>query len=428
MTHVWVRARLKHALPMLMIALGGVLAVVALAIGNKLVLGASLSIGVIAFILVMSGRLLVMEKKLGVMRKSLRSIDKNIRRARGELRGLRRAANSSVTASWLGRTRHTRINAALPLVLIAQIQRSGGTLLSQLFDGHPEVLAFPHELKWGEGGNKYRWPQIDPGREGPMIIAQRLVAPNLKDAIDFNLFGYMKEGARHDGLDGRDQLLGSPFHWSEWVYFETFLESSQLLPPVKSRRQCFDLFMSAYFSAFLSQRGREGSKKFVTAFTPRVNFIQSYPENRAFFEDYPDGLMISICRHPVDWYASASRHSAHYAKLDQAMAEWRESAESAMELKKRYPSQVFLVSFASLVADTSGVMKRLAERLGLGWDPILVVPTFNGMSTESNSSFAPFAGIDALTVGRPGALVPELCAQIEKENLVVYERFLRNSD
>ena len=25
-----------------------------------------------------------------------------------------------------------------PLVLISQIQRSGGTLLSQLFDGHPE--------------------------------------------------------------------------------------------------------------------------------------------------------------------------------------------------------------------------------------------------------------------------------------------------
>jgi len=33
-----------------------------------------------------------------------------------------------------------------PLVLISQIQRSGGSLLSQLFDGHPEVHAHPHEL------------------------------------------------------------------------------------------------------------------------------------------------------------------------------------------------------------------------------------------------------------------------------------------
>ena len=36
-----------------------------------------------------------------------------------------------------------------PLVLVSQIQRSGGTLLSQLFDGHPECHAHPHELKIG---------------------------------------------------------------------------------------------------------------------------------------------------------------------------------------------------------------------------------------------------------------------------------------
>ena len=33
-----------------------------------------------------------------------------------------------------------------PLALISQIQRSGGSLLSQLFDGHPEIHAHPHEL------------------------------------------------------------------------------------------------------------------------------------------------------------------------------------------------------------------------------------------------------------------------------------------
>ena len=34
-----------------------------------------------------------------------------------------------------------------PLVLISQVQRAGGTLLSQLFDGHPECHADPFELK-----------------------------------------------------------------------------------------------------------------------------------------------------------------------------------------------------------------------------------------------------------------------------------------
>jgi len=47
-----------------------------------------------------------------------------------------------------------------PLTLISQIQRSGGSMLSQLFDGHPEVHAHPHELKIGYP-KKYIWPDID---------------------------------------------------------------------------------------------------------------------------------------------------------------------------------------------------------------------------------------------------------------------------
>jgi hypothetical protein len=41
----------------------------------------------------------------------------------------------------------TKLDA--PLVLISQAQRSGGTLLSQLFDSHPAIAAHPHELSIG---------------------------------------------------------------------------------------------------------------------------------------------------------------------------------------------------------------------------------------------------------------------------------------
>jgi hypothetical protein len=47
-----------------------------------------------------------------------------------------------------------------PLALISQIQCSGGSLLSQLFDGHPEIHAHPHELMMGHK-KKYIWPPID---------------------------------------------------------------------------------------------------------------------------------------------------------------------------------------------------------------------------------------------------------------------------
>ena len=42
-----------------------------------------------------------------------------------------------------------------PLVLISQAKRSGGTLLRQLFDGHPEFHAHGHELDIGLAGDLY---------------------------------------------------------------------------------------------------------------------------------------------------------------------------------------------------------------------------------------------------------------------------------
>src|ERR671938_1044237 len=53
-----------------------------------------------------------------------------------------------------------------PLVLISQIQRSGGTLLSQLLDAHPQLHAHPHELHIGYPRDKRDWPRLDLG-QGP---------------------------------------------------------------------------------------------------------------------------------------------------------------------------------------------------------------------------------------------------------------------
>src|SRR5262249_9539144 len=135
----------------------------------------------------------------------------------------------------------------------------------------------------------------------------------------------------------------------------------------RSRRECFDIFFSAYESALRASHQQTMPKKKVIAFTPRVNFIKRYPRNETFFTDFPDGAMICICRQPADWYASASRHGPAYADPQRAMALWRESAESAMLLKERYSSQVILVPFSELVRNRSEIMRKLGDSLGLFW-------------------------------------------------------------
>ena len=49
-----------------------------------------------------------------------------------------------------------------PLILISQVHRSGGSMLAQLFDGHPQVFAHPAELFIGYP-NKSDWPYLDLG-------------------------------------------------------------------------------------------------------------------------------------------------------------------------------------------------------------------------------------------------------------------------
>ena len=61
-----------------------------------------------------------------------------------------------------GRRVENSVYVRQPLVLISQVQRSGGTLLSQSLDDHPECFAHPNELTWGRP-TKYRWPDVDLG-------------------------------------------------------------------------------------------------------------------------------------------------------------------------------------------------------------------------------------------------------------------------
>ena len=148
-----------------------------------------------------------------------------------------------------------------------------------------------------------------------------------------------------------DQHL--PFQWSgEHTSKPSWRIAGNGAP--RSRRQCFDVFPRPYFSALLTLRASDKPKKIITAFAPRMN--------DAFFDDYPDGLLISICRHParlVRFHHATSARTQMWIR-DGAVAR---IGGSAMLLKERHPDQVLSSPFEALVADTSGVMKRLAERL-----------------------------------------------------------------
>jgi len=256
-----------------------------------------------------------------------------------------------------------------PLVLVSQVQRSGGTLLSQLFDGHPQVHAHPHELKIGYP-REANWPPIDVA--DPAATFELLFE---KKALTHFQSGYRKPGAKEDETVGEHDVF--PFVFLPRLQKAIF---DARAGGAKTERDLLDAYFTSYFNAWLdNQNLYTGPKRAVTGFTPRLAMD---PANRdKLFAAYPDGTLISIVREPHAWYASAARYSPRrFPDVETALALWRASAEAALD------ERVVVVTYERLVGQTEEVMSRLAERLGIAMSPALLQPTFNRRPIRANSA------------------------------------------
>jgi hypothetical protein len=259
-----------------------------------------------------------------------------------------------------------------PLVLISQIQRSGGTLLLQLLDGHPECHVDPYELKIGHP-KKHNWPPLDLARPDRWFetLYFRGTAERLRRT----------ERTRHPEA-GRSVF---PYLFSPRLQKRIFDERVAAQPP-QSEREILDAYFTSYFNAWLDNQSLyAGPKRAVVGFTPRLAMDRENVER--YFAAYPDGTLISIVRDPGAWYASAARHMPeHYMDVDAAVGLWRASADAAVAAADRHGDRVLVLTYERLVREPEQVMRRVAERLGVAWRPSLLQPTFNGLSVRANSS------------------------------------------
>ena len=285
-----------------------------------------------------------------------------------------------------------------PLILISQVQRSGGTLLSQLFDGHPQVHAHPHELKIGYP-KKWNWPLIDPARGTVACFKTLFEMPTIQ------LF---REGYRK----GRE--VSGHFLLPPSLQRHIFLDQMRARP-VPTLRDVFDAYMTSYFNAWLNNRNIAGEKRIVAGFVARMAMDGGNMER--FFEIYPDGRHIAVLRDPRDWYVSARAHMSEYGDVGRAVAIWSESARAMLRGLERYgPARVRVMRFEDLIGRTEPVMRSVAEFAGIDFDPVLLEPTFNGEPIRANSSFAVAeAGILSAPLERRTALSEDEREAIDRE-------------
>ena len=160
-------------------------------------------------------------------------------------------ANLDDIASFLG---IKSIPLHAPLILISQVQRSGGSLLNQLFDGHPALAAYPQELRLGYA-HPDQWPELDVDLDSDTIFR------SLYD-LKFGRFmrrGYIKGGAKIVSRDEGQFFDRNPERYRfflvprvQYLLFKRLFEGK----PPKSQRDIFNYFFTAFFNAWLDYQGR----------------------------------------------------------------------------------------------------------------------------------------------------------------------------
>jgi hypothetical protein len=261
-----------------------------------------------------------------------------------------------------------------PMVLISQIQRSGGNLLTSLLDGHPRLHVHPWEIQIGHPG-KYDWPTLDL-EAGADAWLECLREPWLARGFRG---GYRRRNAE------QHIPVAIPPSFVESL-FRVLVSSDH----PRTQREVLDLYFTAFFNAWLDCQGLwELPKRWLAGFCPRL----AWGESRARWRvDYPDGRLVTIVRDPRGWYASARSHKQRFGGPEDAVAEWLHGAEEIAAAKRELPDRVFVVTYEGLVLDTEGTMRALAAWLGIDWARSLLVPTFNRRPVPANSSFDMPAG------------------------------------
>lgn len=266
-----------------------------------------------------------------------------------------------------------------PLILITQIQRSGGTLLSQLFDSHPSCYVHPHEIYWGKP-DKWNWPTL-----ALKPVDCRKIFDELYEMPEdtFIKQGYAKTST---GTSRADNLY--PFVFDRQLQFTIFCDYFNNRKEPFSQRDVLNAYMTSYFNAWLDcQNFYSKDKQFVVGFIPRVNM---YPESiSGFLQDYNNGFIITIIRHPYSWYASARMHDPKtYTSIDIAIDLWKKSTFASLSIKRDRPQNVILLTFENLIKSTRETMQRVCMQINLPYHTTLEQPTFNSMPIRADSSFA----------------------------------------
>src|SRR5262249_46384854 len=107
----------------------------------------------------------------------------------------------------------------------------------------------------------------------------------------------------------------------------------------------------------------------------------------------PGARIIHVLREPASGFADMRRRVGEVS-LPGYCRKWSVVNALGFAFAEKYPDRVTLVRLDRLIAAREAEMRRLAEWLGIAWDPALLVPTWNG---EALAALGPFGGVPVVS-------------------------------
>lgn len=297
----------------------------------------------------------------------------------------------------------------LPLLLVSQIQRSGGSLMAQLFDGHPELYAHPFEIHIGYP-NKWNYPELS-AADSPQKWLEYLYERKL-DFFVKN--GYAKPGGNQYAATERFE-----FNIDTKLLQKTFIEMVAKISDFDQR-----LIIDAYFKSFFyswKNHLKTGKEKFYSGFTPRLALIRKSRE--LLFSDYPDAKIISIIRDPLSWYSSSFVHNSSHQDIKVAIDEWDSCTNTQLDCALKQPDRFYIILFEDLVTNPEFTLQGICNFSKINYDSCLLNPTFNGLPVYPNSSYSNNKkGIQASMAQRKNCLEKSQIDFITSEAIPTYDK------
>ncbi|MAG24880.1 hypothetical protein CMI47_04800 [Candidatus Pacearchaeota archaeon] len=301
-----------------------------------------------------------------------------------------------------------------PLVLISQVQRSGGTLLSQLFDGHSECNVHPHEIYIGNP--KWIWPVIDLNMSPGNIFDKLVEKYNFK----FYEKGYEKQTCK-ENTDIKSYVFDLNPEEQKKIFIKRFKNK-----PPSTQRDVFNIYFYSYFSAWKNDKNKAGNKKIILGFVPRLSCVSESVDK--YFRAYPEGKIISVVREPFGWYASSLKHGAKiFKKSKDIRVYYIESLKSVLRNIETYGDKIKAIEFSDVVSRTEQTMRELCGFLGIGFENIVLNPTFNKEKIETNSNFVESIkkGVVKDPLNRKNKLTKKQIVEVEKKLLPLYNKVIK---